>query len=73
MEGPNQGGQDDRVEKLWKTLDTRKEGRLDANGLKRGLEKIDHREFSIPLGVHRLTRYSTKKRGYSAAGCFESA
>ncbi|KAI4089023.1 MAG: hypothetical protein LQ348_002746 [Seirophora lacunosa] len=34
--------QDERVEKLWRTLDTRKEGHLDARGLKQGLKKIDH-------------------------------
>ncbi|EOD43683.1 putative calcium dependent mitochondrial carrier protein [Neofusicoccum parvum UCRNP2] len=31
-----------RVEALWKQLDTRKQGHLDLNGLKRGLRKIDH-------------------------------
>ena len=44
MEAENQEDQDARVERLWQTLDTRKEGRVDANGLKKGLEKIDHRE-----------------------------
>ncbi|KAL8655608.1 MAG: hypothetical protein Q9210_000773 [Variospora velana] len=34
--------QDQRVEKLWRTLDTQKEGHLDVKGLKRGLKKIDH-------------------------------
>lgn len=33
-----------RVAKLWETLDIRKEGRLDLNGLKKGFKKIDHRE-----------------------------
>ncbi|KAL0261053.1 hypothetical protein SLS55_004748 [Diplodia seriata] len=34
--------QDARVEALWSQLDTRKQGHLDLNGLKRGLRKIDH-------------------------------
>ncbi|KAF1968355.1 calcium dependent mitochondrial carrier protein-like protein [Bimuria novae-zelandiae CBS 107.79] len=34
--------QDARVEALWATLDTRKQGHLDLAGLKKGLRKIDH-------------------------------
>lgn len=36
---------DERVDKLWETLDTRREGHIDLHGLKKGLKKIDHREF----------------------------
>lgn len=35
---------DQRVAKLWETLDARKEGHIDLNGLRKGLKKIDHRE-----------------------------
>ena len=56
MEAEDKGDQDARVEKLWRTLDTRKEGRLDANGLRKGLEKIDHREQMIRLGWRELIR-----------------
>lgn len=35
---------DERVARLWETLDTRKEGHVDLSGLKKGLKKIDHRE-----------------------------
>ncbi|KAL8906503.1 MAG: hypothetical protein Q9207_001989 [Kuettlingeria erythrocarpa] len=42
MEADQQKAQDTRVEKLWRTLDTQKEGRLDVEGLRRGLRKIDH-------------------------------
>jgi solute carrier family 25 phosphate transporter 23/24/25/41 len=35
---------DERVAKLWETLDTRREGHIDLTGLKKGLKKIDHRE-----------------------------
>ncbi|KAI4142382.1 MAG: hypothetical protein L6R39_004956 [Caloplaca ligustica] len=42
MELGDQQAQDARVEKLWQTLDTRKEGHLDVRGLRRGLRKIDH-------------------------------
>ena len=56
MEAEDKVDQDARVEKLWQTLDTRKEGRLDANGLRKGLEKIDHREQMIRLGWRELIR-----------------
>ena len=35
--------QDARVEALWATLDTRKQGHLDMAALKKGLRKLDHR------------------------------
>ncbi|KAI9761023.1 MAG: hypothetical protein M4579_001286 [Chaenotheca gracillima] len=38
----SQNSRDARVERLWQTLDTRKEGHLDLNGLKKGLRKMDH-------------------------------
>ncbi len=43
MEREDQRAQDERVENLWRTLDTRKEGQLSLNGLKSGLKKLDHR------------------------------
>jgi hypothetical protein len=42
--GESKDERDKRVAKLWETLDTRKEGHIDLNGLKKGLKKIDHRE-----------------------------
>ncbi|KAF6229082.1 hypothetical protein HO133_007196 [Letharia lupina] len=42
MDGEDQTVQDARVSKLWKTLDTRNEGRLNLNGLKKGLSNINH-------------------------------
>ncbi|KAI9803386.1 MAG: hypothetical protein M1833_000905 [Piccolia ochrophora] len=33
---------DARRERLWRTLDTRREGQLDLDALKKGLKKIDH-------------------------------
>jgi solute carrier family 25 phosphate transporter 23/24/25/41 len=35
---------DARVDELWATLDTRKQGHLDLAGLKKGLRKLDHRK-----------------------------
>jgi hypothetical protein len=50
---------DARVERLWKTLDASSRGYLDLSGLKKGLEKMDHRAcFSGVLdtiGAHSLT------------------
>jgi solute carrier family 25 phosphate transporter 23/24/25/41 len=40
---------DKRVAKLWETLDTRREGHIDLTGLRKGLKKIDHREFDRVL------------------------
>jgi solute carrier family 25 phosphate transporter 23/24/25/41 len=34
----------DAVDKLWEILDTRRQGYVDYNGLKRGLKRMDHRE-----------------------------
>lgn len=35
---------DAAIHKLWRRLDVKNEGFIDAVGLKRGLRKIDHRE-----------------------------
>ncbi|KAI9713179.1 MAG: hypothetical protein M1820_001164 [Bogoriella megaspora] len=42
MKDDKKEAQDKRVERLWRKLDTRKEGHLDALGLKNGLRKINH-------------------------------
>ena len=39
---------DRRIADLWESLGVSKSGRLDLNGLKKGLKKIDHREFGRP-------------------------
>jgi solute carrier family 25 phosphate transporter 23/24/25/41 len=44
MESESQKSLDSRVERLWQILDTRKEGELDLNALKKGLKKLDHRK-----------------------------
>lgn len=45
--GESKDERDKRVAKLWETLDTRREGHIDLNGLKKGLKKIDHRELDL--------------------------
>lgn len=42
MDVETANAQDARVEALWATLDTRKQGHLDLAGLKKGLRKLDH-------------------------------
>ncbi|KAF8461361.1 mitochondrial carrier domain-containing protein [Kalaharituber pfeilii] len=42
MDRESQLARDARVLKLWQTLDTRKEGHLDLEGLRQGLKRIDH-------------------------------
>lgn len=41
----SQNARDARVERLWKKLDTKQRGELDAQDLQRGLKKLDHREL----------------------------
>ncbi|KAJ5770442.1 uncharacterized protein N7511_002493 [Penicillium nucicola] len=40
--GESKDERDERVTKLWESLDTRREGHIDLTGLKKGLKKIDH-------------------------------
>jgi hypothetical protein len=48
MEIPeSQNSRDARVEKLWKKLDPQGKGELDLNGLKKGLNRIDHRKYYL--------------------------
>ena len=47
MDGEDQATQGARVQKLWKVLDTRNEGQLNLNGLKKGLSKMDHRSYIL--------------------------
>lgn len=49
MDGEDQTAQDARVNKLWKALDTGNEGRLNLNGLKKGLSNINHRLYRHQL------------------------
>ncbi|KAL7771876.1 hypothetical protein CFE70_001827 [Pyrenophora teres f. teres 0-1] len=42
MDTPRPSVADARVDELWATLDTRKQGHLDLAGLKKGLRKLDH-------------------------------
>lgn len=41
----SQRDRDQRVAKLWETLDTHDEGQIDLKGFKKGLRKMDHRTF----------------------------
>jgi solute carrier family 25 phosphate transporter 23/24/25/41 len=43
MDNESPRAQDARVDALWATLDTKKQGKLDMVGLKKGLRKLDHR------------------------------
>ena len=55
MDDEDQTAQDARVDKLWKTLDTRNEGRLSLGGLKNGLSNINHRLYHPVLRGSSLT------------------
>ena len=72
MDGEDQAAQDARVEKLWRTLDTRDEGQLNLSGLKKGLIKIDHRSFTVLLLSSCLTGViSSERRRFSPSRCHE--
>ena len=72
MDGEDQAAQDARVEKLWRTLDTRNEGQLNLSGLKKGLIKIDHRSFTVLLLGSCLTGIvSSERRRFSPSRCHE--
>lgn len=43
MAGETEKERDERLEKLWNTLDSTGDGQIDVHGLKKGLKKIDHR------------------------------
>lgn len=49
MPGDGTGAVATNVDRLWRILDTRGEGHLDCNGLKRGLTKLDHRRPGCDL------------------------
>jgi len=49
MDTETANAQDARVDALWATLDTRKQGQLDLAALKKGLRKLDHRMRSPRL------------------------
>ena len=68
MEGESQNAQDARVENLWQTLDTKKEGQLDLAGLQKGLRKIDHRRRPevVYSRIQLTTRGSPEKRKFSS-------
>lgn len=42
MNGESHEHRDQRIQDLWRNLDTREEGQLDLAALKKGLRKIDH-------------------------------
>lgn len=47
----DQAAQDARVEKLWKALDTKKEGQLTLDALQKGLARINHRTVLISIAM----------------------
>ena len=55
MESEYQKAQDERVENLWQTLDTYQKGYLSLQGLKSGLKKLDHREYTATSSKGVLT------------------
>lgn len=61
MDGEDQTAQDARAYKLWKTLDTRNEGQLNLDGLKKGLSNINHRVYQHVLLRSFLIPYSSQE------------
>ncbi|KAL9103905.1 MAG: hypothetical protein Q9163_001098 [Psora crenata] len=71
MDGEDQSVQNARVEKLWKVLDTAKEGQLSLNGLKKGLKKLDHPLGNADTLLHDVLRaVDTNRNGHIEYGEF---
>jgi len=58
MDTESANAQDARVEALWRTLDTRNQGRLNLGALKKGLQKLDHRTLIRAPATHCALRGS---------------
>ena len=43
MDDDAANAQDARVQALWETLDTKRKGHIDLDGLKQGLRRLEHR------------------------------
>lgn len=54
MDREDQKARHERVEKLWQTLDTRKEGQLNLQSLKKGLGSMDHRKYDTVTSASLL-------------------
>ena len=50
----SQNERDARIEDLWQKLDPQSKGKLDVNGLKKGLTRIDHRQYTSPATLFLL-------------------
>lgn len=74
-ERESQKARDERLLLLFKNLDTRNEGHLDLEGLRRGLKRINHRmstpHFAFPLPRDLATQEVI--RGYSSETRFSAA
>ncbi|MCJ1271411.1 hypothetical protein MMC22_011311 [Lobaria immixta] len=65
MDREDQKAQDERVKKLWQTLDTRKEGRLSLQSLKKGLGEMDHPLKNADSLLHDVLKaVDTDRDGY---------
>jgi hypothetical protein len=49
MMGPRESKdeREQRIARLWETLDSHKEGQIDLTGLRKGLKNLDHREPTL--------------------------
>lgn len=64
---------DERLKKLWNTLDSGGDGQIDIKGLKKGLKKMDHR---MKLDGHQTDEaepfYSSQECRRTPARCSQS-
>lgn len=61
MEAETEKQREERLEKLWKTLDSRGDGQIDINGLKKGLKRLDHRMAETGSKKAKLTKTAALK------------
>lgn len=49
MDGESEAQREERLQSLWRQLDTRRKGYLDLQALKTGLAQMNHRKLCLPL------------------------
>ena len=63
MDGESAAEREERLQALWRQLDTKRKGYLDLPALKSGLAQMNHREFS---SSSRTSNMRGKSKGMAA-------
>ena len=71
MDKEDKATREERCKKLWQELGAEEAGTLNINGLKKGLDQLDHRELERAKQRRRLISSSLEKRRLTAQGGVE--